>query len=296
MKRLVSITLLSTAPACLLLLQAFSAEPETNERTHKPASCASDPGVVLIPEGFVLLGEDGPEFPGQRIHVSTFNIDRYEVTNRQFAAFVEDTGYITEAERDGAGAVFVQPEKVTSMNIMQWWRLVEGADWKHPIGPESSIKDAMDEPVVQVTFADASAYAAWAGRALPTRVQWERAARGDQARPRHPMSWAYDVDGAPNANTWQGVFPVQNAKDDGFDGPAPAGCFPPNAFGVHDMIGNVWEWTRESANGRRIIRGGSYLCATNFCMNFRPAGFQAQEKDLPTSHIGFRTVSTEQVD
>lgn len=294
MKRAGFILFLSTTAAGLLLLQAFSPNPEANDHAHQTARCASDPGVVQIPEGEVLLGEDGPDFPGRRVHVSSFDIDRHEVTNRQFAAFVEAAGYVTEAEKDGAGAVFVQPEKVTSMNIVQWWRLVEGADWRHPTGPESTIEDAMDAPVVQVTFADASAYAAWAGRALPTRAQWERAARGDQAHPRHPMNWAYDsASRAPKANTWQGIFPVQNTREDGFEGLAPVGCFPPNEFGVHDMIGNVWEWTREDANSGKIIRGGSFLCATNFCMNFRPAGFQAQEQDLPTSHIGFRTVSAE---
>ncbi|WP_218054368.1 SUMF1/EgtB/PvdO family nonheme iron enzyme [Phenylobacterium immobile] len=263
------------------------------ERSKSAAvHCASVDGLVSIPAGVVLLGEDGDADAGRQVTVPAFRIDRHEVTNRQFASFVAATGYRTEAERTGAGAVFVAPERVEGPDAVQWWRLVAGAEWRHPTGPSSNISRAMEHPVVQVTWADASAYAAWAGRALPSREQWERAARGLQTERRAPADWAYAADGSPSANTWQGVFPVRDMGDDGHRGLAPVGCFEPNDFGVQDMIGNVWEWTSEPlANGRLIVRGGSFLCASNYCANFRPAGRQAQERDLSTSHIGFRTVA-----
>jgi formylglycine-generating enzyme required for sulfatase activity len=149
----------------------------------------------------------------------------------------------------------------------------------------------MEDPVVQVTYADAHAYAAWAGRALPDEVQWERAARGDQDGEVAPSAWAYDTQGKPIANTWQGVFPVANRRSDGYPDLAPVGCFPPNAFGLQDMIGNAWEWTTGRSDRGRVVKGGSFLCAFDYCANFRPAGWQAQEADLPTSHIGFRTIA-----
>ena len=257
-----------------------------------PADCKAPNGIARIPTGDVLLGEDGPGRPGHRVHVEAFDVDRHEVTNHQFAAFVVATGYRTDAERQGAGAVFTQPQHVEGLDdAAQWWRLVRGADWRHPRGPDSSIAGRMDEPVVQVTFADAQAYAAWAGRALPDEAQWERAARGDQAGEVPPSAWAYDGEGHPTANTWQGVFPVMNARQDGYAGLAPVGCFKANVFGLYDMIGNAWEWTTGRSDRSRVVKGGSFLCAFDYCANFRPAGWQAQEADLPTSHISFRTIS-----
>jgi formylglycine-generating enzyme len=259
----------------------------------RTVGCRAADGDVLIPAGVVLLGEDGAENPGAPLDVPAFRIDRHEVTNRQFARFVEATGYRTAAERQGEGAVFVAPDTVASEDPAQWWRLVRGATWRHPQGPGSSILARMDHPVVQVTYADAAAYARWAGRGLPSEAQWERAARGEQTAPVSPGRWAYEADGAPKANTWQGVFPVVNTKTDGYGGLAPVGCFTPNAFGLEDMIGNAWEWTSEVHAGpaQRVVKGGSFLCSFDYCANFRPAGWQAQEADLPTSHIGFRTVA-----
>jgi formylglycine-generating enzyme required for sulfatase activity len=247
-----------------------------------------------VPAGEVLLGEDGADKPGKRVKVAAFRIDRHEVTNRQFAAFVAATGYRTEAEIQGAGAVFVVPSHLDGLaDAAQWWKLTKGAFWRSPAGPGSGIAGRMDDPVVQVTYADAQAYARWAGRDLPDEAQWERAARGAQAGTAPPSSWAYDGQGRPIANTWQGAFPVADAGEDGYRGLAPVGCFKPNDFGLYDMIGNAWEWTSQAQAGgsSRIVKGGSFLCSFDYCANFRPAGWQAQEADLPTSHIGFRTVA-----
>jgi formylglycine-generating enzyme required for sulfatase activity len=148
-------------------------------------------------------------------------------------------------------------------------------------------------PVVQVTFEDAQAYAKWDGGTLPDAVQWERAARAEQTAPRNPLRWAFDGNAGPVANTWQGLFPVVDTGKDHYRGIAPIGCFSPNGLGIFDMIGNVWEWTTSAAapNGaERLLKGGSYLCAMNYCANFRAAAFQAQEQDLGASHIGFRVV------
>jgi len=250
--------------------------------------CDVRDGRVAIPAGTVLLGEDGEGRPGRAVAVKAFAIDRHEVTNRQFAAFVAATGYRTQAEREGASAVFVQPtEQVPLDNAARWWRFVEGADWRHPQGSGSGIVGGKDDPVVHVTREDAEAYARWAGGSLPDEAQWERAARGRQEGSVTPASWAFDDKDKARANVWEGTFPVADTGADGFKGIAPVGCFAANDFGVHDMVGNVWEWAAgEGAVG--LVKGGSYLCAMNYCANFRPAGFQAQERDLGTSHIGFR--------
>ncbi len=253
--------------------------------------CVDNDDMVRIPAGVVLLGEDGRDAPGRRTFVPAFRIDRHEVTNRQFAAFVAATRYRTVAERAGGGAVFIAPIEIDGTGPAQWWKFVEGANWRHPRGPDSDIDKVMEAPVVQIAWEDAEAYARWNGTTLPSREQWERAARATQSDTQPQSSWAYSPTGHPIANTWQGIFPVKDVKEDGFSGLAPVGCFPPNSFGLVDMIGNAWEWTSEkSAPGTQIVRGGSFLCSINYCANFRPAGWQAQETDFPTSHIGFRTV------
>jgi formylglycine-generating enzyme required for sulfatase activity len=264
--------------------------PAANSLSRGP-SCGAADGTARVPAGAVLLREDGEGRPGQAVRTQAFSIDRHEVTNRQFAAFVTATGYVTEAERQGAGAVFVVPADLQGLDAGQWWRLIRGADWRRPRGPAGPAA-RLNDPVVQVTYADAQAYARWAGRRLPTELEWERAARGDQAGPRKPQAWAYTPEGKPLANTWQGVFPVVDQGEDGYRGVAPVGCFGAGDFGLYDMIGNVWEWTAQAADdpASRLVKGGSYLCAFNYCANFRPAAWQAQEADLPTSHIGFRTV------
>jgi formylglycine-generating enzyme len=289
---------------CLLsLVLAHSAgqgamDAQANARAAMPAdprSCISRHEMVYVPAGKALLGEDGPSQPGSAISMEGFWIDRYEVTNRQFARFVQQTGYRTQAERDGRSAVFAPRTPLVDLtDASQWWGFVDGASWQRPDGPTDSIDTRMDEPVVHVTYEDALVYAKWLGHGLPNDAQWERAARAGQIASREPMQWAYDQVGKPRANTWQGVFPIRNDGTDGYAGVAPVGSFAPNPLGIYDMIGNVWEWTSSTvANSgvHRLIKGGSYLCARDYCANFRPAAWQAQERDLATSHIGFRTIS-----
>jgi formylglycine-generating enzyme required for sulfatase activity len=255
-------------------------------------ACRHRDGMAMIPAGQALLGEDGPGRPGAAVEVPAFRIGRTEVTNREFAAFARATGYVTQAEREGNAAVFVQPRTLDRgvEDPSQWWKMVKGASWRRPEGPGSSLAGRWSQPVVQVAFADAAAYARWRGGALPTEAQWERAARGDQAGPRDPESWARDAAGKPVANTWQGVFPLINTGEDRYPRLAPVGCFRPNAFGLYDMIGNAWEWTRAGAKAA-AIRGGSFLCAHDYCANYRPAGRQVQDADLGAEHIGFRVVT-----
>ncbi|MGB5950144.1 MAG: formylglycine-generating enzyme family protein [Parvibaculum sp.] len=271
----------------------------------------SHPGMVWVPGGSFEMGDNvyPEEGPARRAEVAGFWMDRHEVTNAEFAAFVAATGYVTVAERpvdpakhpglppemrEPGAVVFIMPNDIDGRgDISQWWRYVPGANWRHPAGPGSSIESYENFPVVALAYDDIEAYARWKGRSIPTEAQWEWAARGGR-------SGTPDHEQPKQANTWQGLFPVINTADDGFVGLAPAGCFEPNAYGLHDMIGNVWEWTsdpyRENhANGkadasRRVIKGGSYLCAPNYCMRYRSGSRQGQEADLATSHLGFRTV------
>jgi sulfatase modifying factor 1 len=293
--------------------------PLPAEQAHAPA-----PGMVWVPPGRLRLGdgvypEEGRSLP---VDVGGFWIDRTEVSNDQFAAFVQATGHVTVAERPldprrypGLPPTLLQPGAVVFSPPMrpgdagqpsEWWRFIPGAQWRHPGGPATDIVGKGAFPVVAVAFEDAQAYARWAGRALPSEAQWEWAARAAQA----PTEVAMVGHEAPrHANTWQGVFPAVNSGDDGFVGLAPVGCYPPNALGLHDMLGNVWEITTDAYAPRapdtavslmpagmkgevpmRVIKGGSYLCAPNYCMRYRPGSRQPQEENLAASHLGFRTV------
>ncbi|MDR6146790.1 sulfatase modifying factor 1 [Sphingomonas sp. SORGH_AS870] len=270
------------------LLLAVAATATLGAQAPAPAHrCLGQDAIVTVPAGTVLLGEDGAERPGQAVRVAAFRIDAHEVTNRQFAAFVAATGHRTRAEREGASALFVAPTEAVSLDdASRWWRWTKGADWRHPMGPGSDLTGRADEPVVHVDRDDAAAYARWVGGALPTTAQWERAARGNQNATRDPVEWAFDH-GKPRANVWEGVFPIRDTAEDGYAGIAPVGCFEPNDLTLYDMVGNVWEWVAGEGDVG-LVKGGSYLCAMNYCANFRPAAYQAQEHDLPTSHIGFR--------
>ena len=269
-------------------------------KTVPYTNCLTEiPAVVSIEAASTTIGSD-KEYPEERpvraVEIAAFNIDATEVTNAQFAAFVDATGYVTSAEKPqpgfgkpGAG-VFKKP----SLTSPGWWEFSEGADWRHPEGPDSNIDGRDNDPVVQVSNMDAKAYADWKGRRLPTEAEWEYASKaGSTTR----FVWGEEraPDGVEQANTWQGAFPIKNTLDDGYGFRAPVGCYKPNKFGLYDMIGNVWEWTssRQGTSGTEAIytiKGGSFLCADNYCARYRPSARQFQEEGLPTNHIGFRTV------
>lgn len=228
----------------------------------------------------------------------TFSISTTEVTNAQFAEFVSATDYVTDAEKTqseqgGGGAIFVVPQSP----VDPWWVYAKNANWRAPDGNGKSIEGRENEPVVQISYNDAMAYARWAGGRLPTEAEWEYAA-GAGAKTEYAWGTTKTIDGKEQANTWQGFFPVENTKKDGFLRRAPVGCFPPNTFGLFDMIGNVWEWTASPAYPARqhenIIKGGSFLCAENFCRNYTVPAREKHETDFSTNHIGFRIVKSPQ--
>ena len=282
------------------------------------------------------------EAPVQAVAVDGFWMDRFTVTNEEFSRFVDVTGYSTVAERPlkaenfpdapaenlVPGSLVFQktPGSVDLRHFSQWWVWTPGASWQHPEGPGISLDDRMDHPVVHVAYEDAQAYATWAGKALPSEAEWERAARGGLEGA--AFVWGNDKlpDGKPEANWWQGEFPWQNTRDDGFEGSSPVGSFSPNGFGLHDMAGNVWEWTSDwysarhpegaddpccvpnSPRGgtedesydpaqpqfkipRKVIKGGSFLCADNYCQRYRPAARRPQMIDTGMSHLGFRCIA-----
>ena len=235
------------------------------------ASTLEQETMVLVLGGEYVIGDEGPsaqkDAPMRRVRLDSFYIDRHEVTNRQFAEFVAATKYVTTAEREGGGWLYRGGEKD--------WAYVKGANWRHPLGPGSSIQKAMEHPVVMVAWADANAYAKWAGKRLPTEAEWEVAARGATSASAAQTHRNPSQDGS--ANVWQGTWPQRNEMQDGHFYTAPAGSFTPNALGLHDMIGNVWEWTADwYAPGKtRVARGGSWFCSSNYCGAYRP-GFRGK--------------------
>ena len=300
--------------------------------------------MVWVPGGTYRMGSDKhypEERPVHTVSVDGFWMDRYPVTNEQFARFVAETGHVTFAEippdpADYPGAipemlfagslVFVSPPgPVDRRDFSQWWKWTKGADWRHPYGADTT-NDGLDRhPVVHVTFADAEAFAHWEGKSLPTEAEWEFAARGglDGA----PYAWGDEfLPGDRHmANTWQGDFPWQNLGGDGYERTSPVGSFPPNGYDLYDMIGTVWEWTtdfygknhegdtppsccaprnprnmRETDSydpcnpggriARRVLKGGSHLCAPNYCRRYRPAARFPEPVDTSTCHVGFRCI------
>ncbi len=277
--------------------------------------------------------------PVHPVRVDGFWMDATEVTNAQFAAFVAATGYRTVAERtpkaeDFPGAppenlvagsvVFSPPDAPVPLDDhLRWWAYVKGADWRHPLGPDSSIAGRDDEPVVHVAWEDAEAYSRWAGKRLPTEAEWEFAARGGLSGATYPWGDAFRPDGRWMANTWQGRFPGENTADDGHAGLAPVAQYPANAYGLFDMSGNVWEWCsdwyrpdtyaravatggvavnprgpdssfdpQEPGQAKRVQRGGSYLCSESYCARYIVGTRGKGEISSATNHIGFRCVQS----
>lgn len=306
-------------------------------------------GMRFLPRGTFLMGSDRfypEEAPIRPVRLDDFWIDETPVTNDQFADFVAATDHITVAEippdpklypdmlpgmDQPLSVVFHKtPMPVDTGRPDHWWHLVPGADWRHPLGPESSIVGLSDHPVVHIAWADAAAYAKWAGKGLPSEAEFEYAARGGLDG--RDYAWGDELapDGKPLANYWQGAFPHTNDLDDGFERTSPVRSFPANGYGLYDMIGNVWEWTQdwwsvqaggktgptpnccaisnprggtlrgsrdpdqpEFLIGRKVLKGGSHLCAENYCRRYRPAARHPETIDTSTSHIGFRCVVRE---
>ncbi|WP_235958939.1 formylglycine-generating enzyme family protein [Nocardioides acrostichi] len=255
------------------------------------------------------------ERPLREVTSSAFEIDATTVTIADFTRFVDDTGYRTTAEQEGSSAVFHLLLEAPARDVLgrfaqvPWWLGVAGADWRHPGGRNSSTRGLEDHPVTQVSWHDAAAYCAWAGRALPTEAQWEYAARGGLEGARYP--WGDDLlasDGSWRCNIWQGDFPDANTRDDGWLGTAPVRTYEPNGFGLWQCVGNVWEWCADwfhpgayrggavtdppgPARGEmRVTRGGSFLCHDSYCNRYRCAARTGNTPDSSSSNTGFRTV------
>lgn len=283
-----------------LIVAACSASTNGNVTSANQCTISADRigQFVQVPEGSFIKGAVPiypEETPTMRLQVASFEMQTHEVTNGQFAAFVDATGYISDAEqgvidgRLGAGsAVFSHPVEGSQQG--QPWSLDAQANWRHPAGSGSSIEGRDTHPVVHISKRDAEAFAEWAGGRLPSEIEWEYAANLGLQDPDDSLSGAYGPDG-PRANTWQGIFPVVDSGEDGYQGIAPIGCFEANAIGLYDMIGNVWEWTETPfGDGTHTLKGGSFLCADNFCRRYRPAARHPQETDFSSNHIGFRIV------
>jgi formylglycine-generating enzyme required for sulfatase activity len=298
--------------------------------------------MVWIAGGTFRMGSDNhyvEEAPAHDVKVDGFYIERHPVTNAQFEQFVHATSYVTLAERPanpddypGAEVELLEPASVVFQptsgpvdmrNPYNWWKYVSGANWRHPYGPDSSLDGLSQHPVVHVAYEDVVAYLRWADKTLPSEAEWELAARGGLAGAEYVWGDAFTPDGVFMANTWQGDFPSSNSLEDGYAATSPVGSFPPNGFGLYDMVGNVWEWTNdwyqaharnssaccETRNPRggaadssydprtphvriprKVIKGGSFLCAPSYCRRYRPAARMAQPVDTSACHVGFRCV------
>ena len=261
--------------------------------------------MVALSGGTFLMGtdrEDGypedSEGPVREVSVAPFEIDATAVTNDAFGRFAGATGYLTHAERFGWSFVFAgflsdgaQPTR--GVAAAPWWRQVYGADWRHPEGHGSNVGDRGAHPVVHVSWSDASAYAQWAGKRLPSEAEWEYAARGGLVQRRFPWGDELEPGGQHRMNVWQGVFPSRNTLEDGYAGTAPVRSYPPNGFALFEMTGNVWEWTT-GWYGRvaevRTMRGGSYLCHASYCNRYRVDARSGNTADSSTGNLGFRCV------
>ena len=303
--------------------------------------------MVLIPSGLLNMGGDNQqadsnEFPKHKVQISSFWMDETEVTNKQFSTFVKATSYITIAEKNIdwdkmkldllpntpkppddillAGALVFQAtnQPVSLENPGKWWDWTTGADWQHPEGPKSNIRNKMNHPVVQIAWEDASAYAKWAGKRLPTEAEWEWASRGGKENAIYPWGNEPINETTKKANFWQGIFPFENTGADGFFTTAPCKSYPPNGYGLYDMAGNVWEWcadwldvayykkstasladTKGPAKAynpsmpfqkEKVVRGGSFLCSDDYCSGYRNSRRMGSTADTGLNHTGFRCV------
>lgn len=325
----------TTQPAAVLIApKAGAPSTQPSAPVAAPLSLPHKAGMIRLSGGHVTMGVSDPsvgypeeEGPPVTVSIKPFWIDEYDVTNRQFKKFVDATGYMTIAQRKPdpkdfpnvpatalvAGSVVFESPKLADLqgNVGQWWHFQAGADWQHPEGPGSSIRNRMDNPVVQVSLYDALAYAKWACKKLPTEPQWEYAARGGLVGKTYVWGNTYKPNGKLMANTWQGQFPVQNTAQDGYAGTSPVGSFPPNRYGLYDMAGNVWQWTttwyrpghnpveptraqsydpQQPGAPERVIKGGSFLCAPNYCHRYRPAARSRTTPDTGLANLGFRCV------
>jgi sulfatase modifying factor 1 len=274
--------------------------------------------MALIPAGAVRVGSDSPlaypadgESPSRSFETTAYWIDACAVTNAEFAPFVDATGHVTDAERYGWSFVFggLLPddfEETQGVAAAPWWRKVDGAQWRRPEGPQSSLDARLEHPVVHVSWNDATAYAAWRGKRLPTEAEWERAARGGLEERDFPWGDDLEPDGEHRMNVWQGDFPSRNTLADGFLGTAPATAFEPNAYGLFNTTGNVWEWVADwfhttyrarerqrdpagpPAGSHKTQKGGSYLCHDSYCRRYRVAARQGSTPDSSTGNVGFR--------
>lgn len=306
------------APCCAARRTGSEAAPAAKPPLRQCAPAATE-GMVRLPGGAFLMGTDSDEgFPAdgegpvRKVRLDAFWIDACAVTNAAFRAFVEETGYETEAERYGWSFVFHQflpPKKAKRARRAEqapWWCAVKGAPWKHPEGVGSHVAARQDHPVVHVSWRDAAAYAAWAGKRLPTEAEWEYAARGGLAQKTYPWGDALTPEGEHRCNIWQGRFPERNTAADGYRATAPADAFAPNGYGLYNTAGNVWEWcadwfspdfhiggSRENPQGppegtARVMRGGSYLCHRSYCNRYRVAARSANTPESTTGNLGFR--------
>lgn len=345
--KLVYFSLLIWLGACQGQHNGQPSEETASAHTVQTKAPADAPeGMVWVPDGTFTMGTDEQEAypqekPAHAVKVNGFWMDAAEVTNEQFKAFAEATGYVTVAERKPeweemkkqlppgtpkpsedqliAGAlVFTPPSQpVATYDYSQWWTWTPGADWRHPEGPGSDLEGRWNHPVVHIAYEDALAYCEWAGKRLPTEAEWEFAARGGNDQQRYAWGDDFRPQGRFMANTFQGQFPNRNSGEDGFSGTAPVKSFPANQYGLYDMIGNVWEWTSDwydvqayqkragklvnNPDGpessfdpqnpysrERVTKGGSFLCALNYCVNYRPSARIGTSYDTGMSHTGFR--------
>lgn len=339
----------STVPNRFAVQQGNEQEPAEGASVIQISQESEQAGMVYIPAGTFEMGADNAqarqdEYPKHAVSVDAFWMDVHEVTNAQFSEFVNATGYVTTAQRKPdweeikkqlppgtpkpaedvlvpSSLVFIAPAQPVALNsVSQWWSWVAGADWRHPEGPGSTIRGKEQHPVVHVSWDDAVAYAKWAGKRLPTEAEWEWAARGGVQNAIYPWGNEAIESGTAKANTWQGRFPDQNTVKDGFYSTAPVQSFKPNAYGLYDMAGNVWEWCsdfyradyyqtmsdvqrvknpkgpsqsydpQEPTVPKRVQRGGSYLCHDSYCSSYRNSARMKSSPDTGLSHTGFRCV------